>query len=359
MSHHYESLDMNRTSAIYFAIVALDILGDLDSVDKKEVSDFIYSLQLESKGEDGAHAGFMGTTSYGQPYGQCLCGVAAATGAPIATAAPATAVVAATPAPEPVCADCSSSSLGCCFMKGHLAMAYTSLAILVTIGDDLSRVDRQGLVAQIKSLQQPDGSFASAPGEKECDMRFVFCACVVSHLIGDWSGMNKPAALAFIQSCMTYEGGFGLFPSGEAQGGSCYCGVASLALMGYLDDPELLKDTIDIERIRHFCLNRQVGGYQGRTNKVADSCYSFWHGATLMLLESFQDSDLDSTRNFLLGQCQCVDLGGFSKYPQPWMPDILHSFYSLCWLAMANTAQLRPIDPVVGICTDRSATIGK
>jgi geranylgeranyl transferase type-1 subunit beta len=84
-----------------------------------------------------------------------------------------------------------------------------------------------------------------------------------------------------------------------------------------------------------WCLMRQNNGYNGRTNKVNDSCYSFWIGATLNLLEKFELSDFSSTRQFLLEQCQHNLLGGFAKFPGA-PPDILHTFYSLCWLAMSQ-----------------------
>lgn len=34
-----------------------------------------------------------------------------------------------------------------CFQWGHLAMTYASLSALVTLGDDLSRIDREDLIA--------------------------------------------------------------------------------------------------------------------------------------------------------------------------------------------------------------------
>jgi prenyltransferase beta subunit len=52
----------------------------------------------------------------------------------------------------------------------------------------------------------------------------------------------------------------------------------------------------------------------------------------------FDDSDLVGTERFLLTQCQSSLFGGFSKLPQPCMPDVLHSHYSLTWLSMAIEA---------------------
>lgn len=117
-------------------------------------------------------------------------------------------------------------------------------------------------------------------------------------------------------------------------------------------------------------------GYQGRTNKDPDSCYSFWIGASIaMLLSSSsttgisssssaylpavkvlqEHTDITSTQTFLLEECQQSALkgGGFSKLPDCY-PDILHTFYSLCWLAMAEYPNLKPIDMRLGICVDKS-----
>lgn len=43
--------------------------------------------------------------------------------------------------------------------SGHLAMSYTGLACLLILGDDLSRVDRIGLIASVKACQLEDGRF--------------------------------------------------------------------------------------------------------------------------------------------------------------------------------------------------------
>ena len=58
----------------------------------------------------------------------------------------------------------------------------------------------------------------------------------------------------------------------------------------------------------------------------------------------FDDSDLVGTERFLLTQCQSSLFGGFSKLPQPCMPDVLHSHYSLTWLSMALEARAHTED---------------
>lgn len=99
---------------------------------------------------------------------------------------------------------------------------------------------------------------------------------------------------------------------------------------------------------------RQVGGYQGRTNKDPDSCYSFWVGGCLSIMRRFDTTDIPSTQTFLLQDCQQNQyIGGFSKLPDCYA-DVLHSFYSIAWLSMAKYSGLKEIDPRLGVCTERS-----
>ena len=61
-------------------------------------------------------------------------------------------------------------------------------------------------------------------------------------------------------------------------GGSTFCAVASLFLMGRLHDAFAADK---LEGLKRWCLLRQQTGFNGRPNKPVDTCYSFWVGATL------------------------------------------------------------------------------
>jgi prenyltransferase beta subunit len=77
---------------------------------------------------------------------------------------------------------------------------------------------------------------------------------------------------------------------------------------------------------------------QGRTNKLEDTCYSFWIGGTLKILNCDHLLDQKLLRAFVT-DCQS-DMGGFSKLRDPgrsYYPDLLHSFYSLSWLSFSHT----------------------
>ena len=41
----------------------------------------------------------------------------------------------------------------------------------------------------------------------ETDMRFCYCACAISSMLNDWSGVDKDRLSKFIMSCVGYQGG--------------------------------------------------------------------------------------------------------------------------------------------------------
>lgn len=79
-------------------------------------------------------------------------------------------------------------------------MTYTALACLVILGDDLRRVNREAVLAGIRRLQLPNGSFYSTAEGSENDMRFVYCAACVCYMLQDWSAMDRWQAAEFIKS---------------------------------------------------------------------------------------------------------------------------------------------------------------
>jgi len=221
LPHQYVSADASRMTFVLFCIGALDLL---DTPTKPEAVEWIYNQQKQSP-----NAGFRAGPGLEKAYD-----------------------------------------------VAHLTMTYTALQALLILGDDLSRVDKHGIVKWIKSLQTPEGSFCPTSGE-EADMRFLYCACAISYMLQDWSGIDVDLALSFIRNSRTYEGGHGQAPGLEAHGGTTYCAIASLALMNKL---EILTEAEKNETIG-WCLSLQDGGFHGRANKDDDTCYSFWVGATL------------------------------------------------------------------------------
>ena len=338
----YESLDTNRMTLVHFCVHALDLLGVWDDdqdvlrqelqLDKVLIIEWIYSLQQ-------CNGGFIGGTFLGSA-----------------------------PSPNSVSSEPPSS---CNHNHSHIAMTYTALATLATLGDDLERVNRLGIRATLCALQRSDGSFQCIVGDDSCehDMRFLYCACAISHMLQDWSGLDTDRAVQYICDCRNpWDGAFALISGGqEGHGGSTFCAVASLTLMGRLDEvldrsphANWRKDLI------RWCVHRQVEGMQGRPNKDQDTCYSFWIGASLRLLGRDDLLDHRALRTFVM-KCQ-TSVGGFGKIIGA-PPDVLHSFYSMAYLSWSQThfaendddpwrVRLKMLCCTLGICRDRIAQFG-
>jgi len=227
--------------------------------------------------------------------------------------------------------------------QSHLAMTYTALAVLRMCGDDYSRVAKSAITKAIKSLQLSDGSFSSVAGGSENDMRFVYCATAVSFMINDFSGINQQKAVEYIVQSQSYDNGIAQGPGQESHGGSTYCAVAALSLMGKLDALPHRDGLI------RWCVERQSSGFQGRINKDADTCYSFWIGASLAILGAYSLVDFRVIKGFTLS-CE-QDHGGFSKTPDQ-HPDPLHTYLSLCGLSIGGEPNLKKINCALGFSED-------
>ena len=53
-----------------------------------------------------------------------------------------------------------------------------------------------------------------------------------------------------------------------------------------------------------------------------------------------------------MGACYDVMAGGFSKAPDV-HPDILHTFYSTCWLSLAEVYDFKRLNVELGIVSDK------
>ena len=71
------------------------------------------------------------------------------------------------------------------YLQGHIAMTYSAISALKALGDNLERIDKVSIIAGITRLQEENGSFRSTFSPGECDMRFLYCACAISSLLGN------------------------------------------------------------------------------------------------------------------------------------------------------------------------------
>ncbi|CAC5412231.1 PGTB1 [Mytilus coruscus] len=309
----YCSLDNNRMTVGFFGISGLDMLDSLDVLenDKENIINWIYSLQLLPDDIDSNihQCGFRGSTTLGNPF------------------------KAEEARKHPIPLD-----------SGHIANTYTALLSLIILGNDLSGVDKRSVTTGLRYLQQEDGSFCCVPEGSENDMRFVYCACCISYILDDWRGVNKDKAVQFIKNSMSYEGGIGQGPGTEAHGGSTFCAIAALVLMDKLYEAFNEKE---IKRLKQWCISRQQTGFQGRPNKPVDTCYSFWVGATLKLLDMFELTDKGFNRGYML-ETQNSITGGFAKWPDH-TPDALHAYFGVCGMSLVGEEGIQPMHPALNV----------
>ncbi|XP_015963031.1 geranylgeranyl transferase type-1 subunit beta [Arachis duranensis] len=312
----YESQEINHLTLAYFVISSLDILNSLNRVEKDAIVDWVLSFQF--------HPGTKTDPNNGQFYG--FHGSRTSQFPP----------------------DDNGVLL---HNHSYLASTYCALAILKIVGYDLSNVDSELMLASMRNLQQPDGSFMAIHIGGETDLRFVYCAAAICFMLDNWSGMDKEKAKDYILNCQSYDGGFGLVPGAESHGGATYCAIASLRLMGFIEDNLLsscASSLIDVPLLLDWIVQRQGmdGGFQGRTNKTADTCYAFWIGAVLKILGAEDFVDIKALHRFLL-TCQ-YKYGGFSKFPGEF-PDLYHSYYGFAAFSLLKESGLKSLCCELGI----------
>uniref|UniRef100_A0A1I7W358 Prenyltransferase and squalene oxidase repeat family protein n=1 Tax=Loa loa TaxID=7209 RepID=A0A1I7W358_LOALO len=234
--------------------------------------------------------------------------------------------------------------------SAHISQTYVALCCLLILGDDLSRVDRKAVLEGICYDQLSDGSFRGQQGT-ENDMRFVYCAIAICHILNDFSTIDMKAVLNFIQRCVNFDGGIGQAPLLESHGGSTFCAIAALAMAGHLWDESVLTHK-QIEKLVKWALWKQDEGFHGRANKPDDSCYAFWIGGTLKILDAYMFVDKERLRSFIYST-QDRQLGGFGKFSDV-VPDALHTCYSISALSLLHEPNLRILYPPLNI-TNRAA----
>lgn len=44
-------------------------------------------------------------------------------------------------------------------------------------------------------------SFRASPEDATSDLRFTYCACAASTILGDWNGVDRQKTVAYIEEC--------------------------------------------------------------------------------------------------------------------------------------------------------------
>ncbi|KAI0220903.1 CAAX farnesyltransferase (FTase) subunit beta, partial [Massospora cicadina] len=219
----------------------------------------------------------------------------------------------------------------------HLATTYAAVHSLFIVGGERAYavIDREKLYTWFLSLKQGDGSFRMCHGG-EIDIRATYCVLACASLLNLVTPELVSGMGAFIAKCQSFDGGLGCYPGSESHGGYTYCGLAALALLQE-------GGRVAVDSVARWAVDRQLlkeGGFQGRTNKLVDGCYSFWVGAVFPILSSFMAADpvelydRDALKTYIVLACQSPAGGLRDKPGKP--SDYYHTCYVLSGLSISQ-----------------------
>lgn len=270
---------------------------------------------------------------------------------------------------------------------GHDAhLLYTLSAIQILAMADMlddERLDKIKVGSFIANLQQDDGSFA---GDEwgEIDTRFSYCALSGLSLLGllqydqpteegNPCRIDVEKAAKYVASCRNFDGGFGCVPGAESHAGQVFTCIGALSIAKHLH--LLGSDSTDL--LSWWLSERQCdsGGLNGRPEKQADVCYSWWILSSLSILGRVDWINKAKLARFIL-KCQDDDDGGIADRPDD-MPDVFHTFFGISGLSLLgylheepdkddeqqlnereSSRSYRMIDPVYALPTDVVKKLG-
>ena len=145
----------------------------------------------------------------------------------------------------------------------------------------------------------------------------------------------------------------------ESHAGQIFCCIGALSIANALH-------IVDVDQLGWWLSERQCdsGGLNGRPEKQADVCYSWWILSSLSILGRISWIDNNKLIRFIL-QCQDPEDGGFSDRPGN-MGDIFHTFFAIAGLSLLgyfadeskvgrsniDTSNFRRIDPTYALPID-------
>ncbi len=175
------------------------------------------------------------------------------------------------------------------FCGGHgypanMATSYASVLALalLELPEYFDRIDKQSMKNFIMSCQTDQKGAYRVHKHGEVDLRCTFIAVLITSSLNIIDELITEGIVPYIASCQSYEGGISPIPEVEAHGGYTFCGVATLALLGSLEK-------INLKKLTYWLSNMQTeyGGFCGRTNKLVDSCYSFWQATSFHIIKEY------------------------------------------------------------------------
>ncbi len=150
----------------------------------------------------------------------------------------------------------------------------------------------------IAGLQNRETGVFAGDEWGETDTRFLYGAFNALSLLNLMTLIDVPKAVAHVQACSNFDGGYGIDPQAESHAGQVLTCVGALAIAGRLD-------LVDKDRLGAWLSERQLenGGLNGRPEKLEDVCYSWWVLGSLAMIDRLHWIDGKKLSAFIL-QCQ-------------------------------------------------------
>lgn len=135
-------------------------------------------------------------------------------------------------------------------------------------------------------------------------------------------------------------------PGAESHAAYVFTAVGALKILGD-------EDLIDRDKLGMWLSQRQTvqGGFNGRPDKLADVCYSWWILSSCFMIERQDWINLDNLRKYVLN-CQDLETdgsgGGIADRPGN-ETDVFHTFFGLTALSLMKNYDLELIDHTYAI----------
>uniref|UniRef100_A0A8C5ZPW0 Geranylgeranyl transferase type-2 subunit beta n=1 Tax=Marmota marmota marmota TaxID=9994 RepID=A0A8C5ZPW0_MARMA len=239
-NYEYCMSEYLRMSGISWVLTVMDLMGQLDQMNREEILTFIKSCQYE--------------------YG----GISASNG-----------------------------------HDPHLLYTLSAVQIL-TLYDSINVVDVSKVVEYRPAASWDMKIYFCKIGRN--DKRFSFCAVATLALLGKLDAINVEKAIEFVLSCMNFDGGLGCQPDSESHAGQIYCCTGFLAITSHLHQVSsvllgrwLCEPTVTFtrtqwkagEKLQAFilaCQDEETGGFADRPGDMVDLFHTLFGIAGLSLL---------------------------------------------------------------------------
>ena len=317
-----ESEDANKLALVYFCLQGLQILRHLDfsESDRAGYSQYIYSFLITM----GSLQGFRPSRTFNIDGNER----------------------------EPGEKSYDMPSISATF--------FALVSLLALELDYTKRIDRQKILKFVNSCQIRDGPDKGAfrptldvngTAYGDADMRTTYMAVGIGRLCNLIDNLDVPSITRYVTSRVSFNGGLSSSAYCEPHAGFTFCGLATLKLLNYdFGSANWTANTL------HWLVDRQVnylneiysnlppypswnqeddGGFNGRDNKFADTCYSWWCTGSMHVMNPHYLglANIPEATKYLLGRTQNRLLGGFGKSHEL-RPDPLHTFLALASLAL-------------------------